>query len=123
MTPVRSRPQAVNFSKVKIEDSFWAPRIRVNRENTLPVEYAQCRDTGRIAAAKLDWKEGQPNPPHIFFDSDVAKWIEAAGYSLATHPDKELEKQVDEVVDLYEKAQRPDGYLNTYYNQREKDQR
>jgi len=115
--------QPVPFTKVKIEDSFWSPRIKVNREQTLPVEYAQLVSTGRIAAAKLDWKEGQPNKPHIFFDSDVAKWIEAASYSLASHPDAALEKQLDDVIALYEKAQREDGYLNTYYNQLEKDKR
>jgi DUF1680 family protein len=123
MTPVRTSIQPVTFTKVKIDDGFWAPRIKINREQTLPVEYAQCRDTGRIAAANLNWKEGQPNKPHIFFDSDVAKWIEAASYSLSTHPDQELERQIDEVIELYAKAQRADGYLNTYYNQIEKDKR
>ncbi len=55
-----------------------------------------------------------PRPkPHHFWDSDVGKWIEATGYSLASYPDPELERQVDEVADLIEKAQQVDGYLNT----------
>jgi DUF1680 family protein len=53
--------------------------------------------------------------PHIFWDSDVAKWLEAASYSLATHPDQALEAQVDEVIRLIVAAQQPDGYLNTYF--------
>ncbi len=53
--------------------------------------------------------------PHIFWDSDVAKWLEAASYSLATHPDPVLETQVDEVINLIAGAQQPDGYLNTYF--------
>src|SRR5438874_7318676 len=53
--------------------------------------------------------------PHIFWDSDVAKWLEAASYSLATHPDAALEAQVDEVIRLIVAAQQPDGYLNTYF--------
>jgi DUF1680 family protein len=65
--------------------------METNRQVTLPIEYKQCKDTGRIDAVELRWKPGQPNPPHIFWDSDVGKWIEAAAYSLATHPDRDLD--------------------------------
>ena len=51
----------------------------------------------------------------LFQDSDFAKWIEAVGYSLATHPDPELEKTADEAIDLVCRAQTEDGYLDTYY--------
>lgn len=51
----------------------------------------------------------------VFQDSDVAKWLEAVGHSLMTHPDPELEKTADEMIDLIEKAQDADGYLDTYY--------
>ncbi len=106
---------AVPFTRVSLADGFWAPRQAVNREVTLPIEYEQCRQTGRLDAFKLGWKPGQPNPPHIFWDSDVGKWVEAAAYSLKTHPDQALEGQVDEVVATIAKAQQPDGYLNTHF--------
>lgn len=51
----------------------------------------------------------------MFWDSDSGKWIEAAGYSLHTHPDPELEKQVDDLVSRIHQAQQPDGYLNSYF--------
>ncbi|MBP5492917.1 MAG: glycoside hydrolase family 127 protein [Clostridiales bacterium] len=51
----------------------------------------------------------------VFQDSDFSKWIEAVGYSLATHPDPELEKTADEAIDLVCRAQTEDGYLDTYY--------
>lgn len=51
----------------------------------------------------------------VFQDSDVAKWLEAAAYSLVHHPDKELEKRVDEIIALIGRAQQQDGYLNTYF--------
>jgi uncharacterized protein len=89
--------------------------METNRQVTLPIEYRQCKDTGRIDAFRLNWQPGQPNPPHVFWDSDVAKWIEAAAYSLATHPDPKLERLVDGVVDLIAKAQQEDGYLNTHF--------
>lgn len=53
--------------------------------------------------------------PHYFWDSDVAKWIEAVSYSLASEPDSTLEAMLDEVIDLIVSAQQPDGYLNIYF--------
>ncbi len=96
---------------VTIDDNFWSERRRVNREATLPAEYKQCEQTGRIEALKL-----APMPEqHYFWDSDIAKWLEAAAYSLETHPDPQVEKLVDQTIDLLAAAQQPDGYLNTYF--------
>ena len=103
----------VALTAVSIEDEFWAPRLRANRERTLPIEYQQCRSTGRIDAFRLTWRPGQTPVPHIFWDSDVAKWIEAASYTLATHPDPQLDALLDKVIALVASAQQPDGYLNT----------
>ena len=88
-------------------------RVRVNRTATLPIEYQQCRETGRLGS--WDWSPGKPRQPHHFWDSDVAKWIEAAACSLATHPDPELEARVDAVVDAMARNQQPDGYLNSFF--------
>lgn len=107
--------QPVEFSRVVIDDPFWSPRIEVNRERTIPHEYQQCKETGRIDAFRLDWKPGKEPKPHYFWDSDVAKWVEAASYTLATHPDPQLEALLDEVVELIAQAQQPDGYLNVYF--------
>ena len=51
----------------------------------------------------------------VFQDSDFSKWVEAVGYSLAVHPDPELERIADEAIDLVCSAQMEDGYLDTYY--------
>ena len=111
----RSRLQTVSFSNVSIDDRFWSPRIKANRDQTIPCNYRQCKETGRIDALKLEWKPGQPNPPHIFWESDVAKFLEAASYSLKTHPDADLEAKVDEVIGLLQSAQQADGYLNAHF--------
>ncbi len=112
-----------DLRRVRFDDGFWAPRIEVNRTATLPIEYEQCLKTGRIDAFRLGWKPGQPNPPHVFWDSDVAKWIEAAAYSLATHPDPVLEGRLDDVIALIASAQQPDGYLNCHFTVVEPDHR
>src|SRR5581483_220963 len=72
----RLRP--VPLAAVRLADEFWAPRLRINREVTLPSQYEQCEETGRIdnfrrAAGK---KQG-PFQGIYFNDSDVYKWAEA----------------------------------------------
>jgi DUF1680 family protein len=105
----------VPISRVVLDDGFWAPRLETNRRVTIPMVYERCRESGRIEALKLTWKEGQPNKPHVFWESDVAKWMEAAAYSLRTHPNAELEAQLEEVISLLAREQQSDGYINAYY--------
>ena len=76
----------VPWKAVTIDDPFWSPHLQANREYTLPHIYRFCQETGRIDAFRLNWKPGMEPVPHIFWDSDVAKRLEAASYSLATHP-------------------------------------
>lgn len=59
----------------------------------------------------------------VFQDSDVAKWLEAAAYSLVHKPDQELEQRMDDLIALIGRAQHKDGYLNTYFTVKEKDRR
>jgi len=105
----------VSWKAVTIDDPFWTPHLEVNREQTLPLIYQISQETGRIDNFRLNWKPGMEPVPHIFWDSDVAKWLEAASYSLGTHHNPELEAKVDEVISLLVAAQQPDGYLNTYF--------
>ncbi len=118
-----SRFQAVPFTQVAIEDAFWAPRLRANRERTIPHVYRKLKEIGCIDAFKLDWKPGKEPVPHVFWDSDVAKWVEAASYSIAGQPDPALERLLDEVVSLIASAQQPDGYLNCHFTVVEPDKR
>lgn len=113
----------VPFTRVTIEDTFWAPKLQVNRERSIPHIYRQCLETGRIDAFRPDWQPGPDitarmawgGTPVMFWDSDVAKWLEAASLSLATHPDPQLEALVDEVIAIIAQAQHADGYLNTWF--------
>ncbi|MEI6423584.1 MAG: beta-L-arabinofuranosidase domain-containing protein [Lentisphaerota bacterium] len=98
---------------VLIRDGFFSPRLDTNLKSIIPAVYRQCKETGRIDAWK--WKEGMPDKPHIFWDSDVAKWIESASYSLIHNPDKEIEAKIDGIAEMMEAVQLPDGYLNSYY--------
>ncbi|MBP1540018.1 MAG: glycoside hydrolase family 127 protein [Prevotella sp.] len=106
----------VDFSNVKIIDSFWSPQLENNVKATIPVCIDQIENkTGRIQnfvnAAR---KEGKHSG--IFFDdSDVYKAMEGYAYSLINHPDAQLEAKVDDWTAKIAAAQQPDGYLNTFY--------
>jgi hypothetical protein len=103
------------LTDVTITGGFWQPWLEVNRVASVPHIHAMLKRTGRIDSLRLQWKPGDPNPPHIFWESDTAKWIEAASYSLATHPDPNLDRLLDETIALLAGAQQPDGYLNVHY--------
>jgi DUF1680 family protein len=119
----RQHYEPLPHTSVTIADAFWAPRQLVNRERSIPHIYAQSKQTGRIDAFRPDWAPGPEltargrwGGTHVmFWDSDVAKWIEAASYSLATHPDAQLDAQLDDVIALIAGAQHADGYLNTWF--------
>ncbi|MBR3141623.1 MAG: glycoside hydrolase family 127 protein [Clostridiales bacterium] len=59
----------------------------------------------------------------VFQDSDIAKWIESASFSLMNTPDPALEKELDYVISLIAAAQDKDGYLNTYFTVKDRDKR
>lgn len=106
----------VPFTQVTLDDPFWAPRQEINRRVSIPHMYQMLVDTGRIGAFDLHFDRQVPSSIVLIFgDSDPAKWLEAASYSLITHPDPDLAAVVDQVVDKIIGAQQPDGYLNTHF--------
>lgn len=124
--------EPVALREVTIQDRFWAPRLRANRERGIAFQFGQIRKAGAIDALDLSRPPGPlPIPfsgdsrvtPVMWWDSDIAKWLEGASYSLATHPDPKLESLVDDVIARLARAQQPDGYLNTYFTARAPDKR
>ena len=109
----------VPFTDVQLTDAFWAPRLDTNRKVTIPHNFKQSEETGRVknfelaGAAIAGATDGKFCSRFPFDDSDVYKVIEAASYALATHPDPELEKYVDGLAAQIAVAQEPDGYLYT----------
>lgn len=114
--------KAVTFDKVSL-GGFWKNRFEINKNATIPMVYDRFSDTGRFDAFKFEWKDGEPKQPHIFWDSDVAKWIEAVAYTIHLCPDEKLEGIVDGVVDLIEKNRDKNGYFNIYFTVCEPDNR
>ncbi len=115
--------EAVSLNQVDIQDAFWSGRQKLIREVVIPYQWDALNDripgaepsrtieNFRIAAGEA---EGEYYGM-VFQDSDLAKWLETAGFALALQRDERLEAIADEVIDLLSRAQQPDGYLNTYF--------
>ncbi len=103
------------YKDTKITGGFFRKKQELNRKITIHSVWNRFYDTGRIKAFSFDWKEGMDQKPHIYWDSDVAKWMEGAAYIIGKTKDKELEEKVEGLIDLIEKNQQPDGYFNIYY--------
>ena len=106
--------QAIDFTKVKLSDQFWLPRIETNRLVTIPASFARCESTGRIKNFQMAAaKSGKFCTKFPFDDTDIYKTIEGASFSLAVHPDSALQAYVDSLIAIVGSAQEPDGYLYT----------
>jgi DUF1680 family protein len=104
------------LGSIRLSEGFWAHKQAVNRQVSLRHGYRKLEQSGnfnnlRLAAGS---GEGEYRRP-LFMDSDVHKWLEAVAYDLANAPDPELERMAQQTVGLLAEAQRPDGYLNSYY--------
>ena len=120
-----ARLKPVPVAAVRFTDDFWAPRLRINREVTLPSQHRLLEETGRLD----NLRRAAGNRPDLEFqgvyfnDSDVYKWLEAAAWALASGPDPVLTNLVDETIAVIAAAQRPDGYLNSYFALERADER
>lgn len=104
----------VIFTEVAVEDTFWLPRLDINRRVTIPFAFKKSEETGRIDNFA---KAGGLMPGKFrgrrYNDSDVFKIMEGAAYSLSLHPDPELAAYLDDLIAKVAAAQEDDGYLFT----------
>jgi DUF1680 family protein len=106
----------VPITSAELDDPFWKPIRERLKTVTLKTQYEQFIKTGRLDNFRR--AAGQADIPFrgfFFNDSDVYKWMEAAAWTLAPHTDTGLEALLEEVIEIVEDAQEPDGYLNTYF--------
>ena len=105
--------QTADYKNVEIRAGFVRDlqerNVRVSVDNI----YKRFRETGRFEAEKC--KRDDAHKPHIFWDSDVAKWLESAAYILAKRQDAVLKGRVEEIVADICANQRADGYFNSYF--------
>ena len=106
--------RGVPFTKVKLNDNFWLPKLEINRTVTIPWSFQKSKETGRIKNFEQAVSHtGKLCTTYPFDDSDVYKIIEGAAYSLHVKYDAKLDTYLDSLITLIGKAQEPDGYLYT----------
>ena len=107
------RLQTLPIASVEVRDSFWAPKIQVYRERTIPHSWFylqwEIRSLRKAAGEKV---EGDLNG--TWGEANLYKFLETVAYSLAMGRDARLEGRVDELTKLLAAGQQPDGYLHTY---------
>lgn len=110
-----SKSDELLFQKIKIQDPFWDPRLRMNANEAIyyqwdQLEKTKCIDNFRVTAGLKDgFRYGM-----FFADSDAHKWLDAASRIYATNPDKQIESIMNNYIQLLKKVQDEDGYLFTY---------
>ena len=114
---------AIPFSNVTINGGFWKTKQDMVRNTTVQAVYDRFKETHRFDALKCRWKEGDPNMPHIYWDSDVAKWMEGVAYLLHYQRDEKLEALVDEAVDDIVRNCDENGYFNSHFLVTDQDKR
>ena len=105
----------VPFTKVRLTDCFWAPRMETNRTVSIPSAFKECEKNGRFDNFALAGGliKGEHKGDFSFDDTDPYKVIEGASYSLAVKYDAALDAYLDSVITIIAAAQEPDGYLCT----------
>lgn len=104
----------VPFNQVKLEDSFWLPRLDTQYKELVPFALDKTRpavENLRRAANYLKEVPDEKPFAHRYISSDLFKVMEGVSYILMDHEDPKLEKRMDEIIDVIEGAQKEDGYL------------
>jgi DUF1680 family protein len=116
--------QTLPFSAARIIDGFWAKHRQTNRQVSLRHGLAMLERASNLHNLRLaaGWATGV-HAGRNFSDETVYKWLEALAWELGGYPDAGLQQMADDVIDLVEAAQQPDGYLNSYYTVVEPDRR
>ena len=68
--------QNIDYHKINLIDGFWNDIFNLNAKISIN-SVAKRFDDSRFEALRFTYKDGDENKPHIFYDSDTAKWIES----------------------------------------------
>lgn len=119
-----SNPQFTFPATSFLDGSLLTSWRNAIRETTLKAQLQKLKDSGRFDCFKLKWHPTYdsgnfavtwPVTIWLFWDSDVAKWIEGACYFLTDQYDADIDAAVQELTTDIRGAQQDDGYLNVHY--------
>ena len=105
--------QTVDFKQVEIKSGFFRDLQTLNAEVSVYNIYKRFQETGRFHAMKCIRDDA--HKPHVFWDSDIAKWLESVANILAKKQDAQLKQWADEAIADICSSQLPCGYFNSYF--------
>ena len=103
----------IPFNKVKITDTFWYNRMKIQKETLVPFSLEKTKpavDNLRKTGNFLKGIKDELPFVHRFIASDLYKVMEGAAYLLMLEPDPALEARMDSIIDIIADAQQADGY-------------
>ena len=104
----------VPFNEVRLDDSFWLPRLKIQADTLVPFALAKTEpavENLRRTANFLKGKRDELPFPHRYICSDLYKVMEGVSYILMENRDPALEEKMDQIIDIIAAAQKEDGYL------------
>jgi DUF1680 family protein len=107
-----------------VTGGFWARRQAVNRTVSIPSGWDSLDRAGTLGnfRAVADGGGASQQRGEYFVDTDLYKWLEAAGWELgrgiADEQTAALAARAREGISLIQAAQAPDGYLDTWFQLR-----
>lgn len=105
----------IPFHKINVTDRFWSERQQVARDTTVWAVYDRFYETGRIPTLDCSKENAEKFHPHVYWGSDVFKWMEGACYMLMQNHDQKIADAVEDCIDRIEKGVREDGYYNSHF--------
>ncbi len=102
------------FNQVRLEDAFWEPRLQTQAETLVPFALDKTQPAVENLEKAAKYLEGDTTDlpfPHRYISSDLYKVMEGAAYVLMENPDTALERSMDGIIDIIDRAQQEDGYL------------
>ena len=118
-----ARLHSVPIRAVRLDDGFWAARMRINVERSIPTMLVELEQHGVMDNFRRLTGKKAPRRGPVYTDSDIYKWMEAVAYVLQSVDKPELRATFDRLTGEILAAQEPSGYLNTYYVDERKDKR
>ncbi len=104
----------VPYYQVNLEDQFWLPRLKTQKETLVPFALDKTKKAVDYLESAANFLAGDSlsvPKPQRYQTSDLYKVMEGAALLLKENPDAELERQMDEIIDIISRAQQEDGYL------------
>ena len=109
----------IPFNQVTLTDNFWLPRLQTQKKTLVPFSLEKTEpaveNLRRVGAYLRGEKVTERFTGPYYVASDLFKVMEGAACLLTLEKDAELEKQMDEIIDVIAAAQAPDGYLYEHH--------